>query len=525
MEFFIQITNYSVPSNEDENAIYTIQITYKNSKTPKTWEITRNYKSFENLHKIFIKKYHKTPYLPCRLLLQLREQEKKARAKLMETYLNICIKRQEMLNSLELRLFLKIGENIGIFLNSPVLVKKVFFEIFPVAVFFFREKRELVVLGSETFEDGKGFKKIFESFSGFFGKKKSFLGSLFLMREKFKGGNDFRVEGKIDFEVLPTFLTADENTGVISVGFKTGKIELFEIKKNTFEKIFFFDSHQTQIKNMIIIEKNLILSSCAQNSLNINEFSKNTKTGFSKKITILKNLITTFFLIKKRKLLFLGDEKGNMHVYKILPKSENYLKLLFTQNLKQKKIINFFISKNEKYLYVSFSDKTIIVYDVGEDFSNKPSFVNIWENDFLNKKCFLSIFEKCFFNSFKNGIMAFCDSEKPENVFFHFLHDGEIFDFFVCQEKKVIFSVGKDCFLRISLFFELLNVEEFPKKRFVKEFNEDTEFYVLPDCENFVGNDKEKEFFVRKKVEKKEVLEKEDSESSSDEDDDLAGWA
>ena len=525
MDLHIQILTYTVPSDQDENAIYTISITYKKKKK---WQISRNYKNFEILHKIFLKKYFEIPYLPCRLLLQLREVEKRARAKLMETYLNICIKRQEMLNSLELRLFLKIGKNLGIWLNPPLEVKKVGFEAFPVNVGFFRENKDLFVLTTEKLlNEENSIKKIFSNFSNFFLKneKKKNKGTIFLLKEKFINNNDYEIKSKIYLENFPSFFIENEKMKIIVIGYKNGNLEIYELKKNNLlEKIFFLENcHNCEINNIkIILSQKIIISSDIQNSLQITEFSKNQKTGFSKKITIFKNLITTFFYVEKRELLFIGDKKGNLHIYKILSKSENYLKLIFTENLKNEEIKNFFLSKNEKYLYISFIKKNIIVYDIGENFNSKPSFVNIWENDFLNKKCFLSQKKKCFITNFENGILCFCDSEKPDNKFYHFLHNGEIFDFFYDEKNKIFFSTGKDFFLRISVFFEDLNLTNFPKKRFLKDFKEDMDFWVFPNCDDFL----EKEGVGVERVEERvKVVEGGVDEGSSSSDDDLAGWA
>jgi len=121
----VKITNFLVHNNNDVFADYEIEVRYeKEEEDPKIWRLQRGFTEFECLHSLLIKKYDKAPFLPCRVLLPLRTEERKERTRLLETYLNICLKSLEILNSLELRLFLDIEKHLSVYMNPLVCVKE-----------------------------------------------------------------------------------------------------------------------------------------------------------------------------------------------------------------------------------------------------------------------------------------------------------------------------------------------------------------------------------------------------------------
>lgn len=78
---------------------------------------------FECLHNLLVLKFDQVPFLPCRVLLALRDEERKERQKLLETYLNICVRHQEILNSLELRLFLDLENRLQVYMNPVTCIR------------------------------------------------------------------------------------------------------------------------------------------------------------------------------------------------------------------------------------------------------------------------------------------------------------------------------------------------------------------------------------------------------------------
>ena len=79
---------------------------------------------------------------------------------------------------------------------------------------------------------------------------------------------------------------------------------------------------------------------------------------------------------------------------------------------------------------------------------------------------------KCFYVNLGNGFLSFCDNEDPNNFYFSYLHYGKIFDFFVYEKDYLVFSVAEDKNLKISVFNKTLNSGEFPKKRKIRNFEE-----------------------------------------------------
>ena len=516
--FSIKIKNFEI--SEKKETIYKIQIFYNTEKIKKEWELTRSYKEILKLHNILTKKFDKTPYLPCKIIPELRQVEKEARLKLTETYLNICIRIQELLNSLELRLFFLLEENLKIFLNPLIRLKSFELdELYPINCNFWNYKRKLIVLTSEDYpnSDFQQIKNIFNSVTNFFNKKeKTVKGCIYILKEIYKNSLNFEIVSHKNLYETPTFMDSNENLEFISVGYKSGKIETYWLKQNNeFEKFNEFNLHKYPIKNLKCIENSgIIISTCQDNMININDFED--EQGFSKNITKLKFKISAFFFLKKKKLLFLGDTNGNMLIYNIKNKTET--NLFFNKKMKDSKINNFCLSKNNKYLFIGFEDCSIEVFDLNDNFNTRPIYVNSWELDFENHQTFMSYKKKCFLVNFGEGFLSFCDNEDPSNFFVEYLHNGKIFDFCLFEKDFLIFTIGADKKLKISLFADKLNTGIFPKNRPIKNFDENIELFVLPN-NMYSFNYKRAE--VKEKIKNENIIKEEDE----DDEDNLIGWA
>lgn len=521
--FSIKIKNFEIlEKTKEEETIYNIEIIYSTETVNKNWEITRNYTQILKLHNIITKKFDKAPYLPCKIIPELRKMEKNSRLKLLETYMNICIKIQEILNSLELRLFFSIEENLNIFLNPLIRLKS--FELdqsYPINCNFWNFKRTLLVLTSEDDPNSnfQQFKDIFNSVTNFFNKKeKNVKGCIYILKELYKNSLNFEIVKHKNFYETPTFMDSNENLEFICVGFKSGKIETYWLKKNNvFEKFNEFKLHKSSITNLKCIENNgIIISTCLESMININDFED--EHGFSKNITKLNFKISAFFYLKKKKLLFLGDIYGNMTVYKI--KNKNETEFLFNKKMKDSKIKNFSLTKNDKYLFIGFADSSIEVFDLSDNFKTNPVYINIWELDYENHQIFMSFKKKYFLVNFGEGYLAFCDNEDPSNFFVEYLHKGIIFDFCLFEKDFLIFSVGADKKLKISIFNDKLNSDVFPKNRGIKIFDDNIEFFALPN-ENDIINYKKKDEKNNLKENVKLIKENVDD----DEEESLIGWS
>lgn len=77
-----------------------------------------------------------------------------------------------------------------------------------------------------------------------------------------------------------------------------------------------------------------------------------------------------------------------------------------TMMLKSEKIVNLSLNKNSKFLYVSFEEGSIEIYDLGDNFSSKPLFLSIQNFDM---KLYQGVLIKSykFLFSHDNGFIAF----------------------------------------------------------------------------------------------------------------------
>lgn len=108
----ISITSFEIQHNNDTYTTYFIKIRSSDPQSPQStidWHLKRGYEDFESLHLSLLSKFDKTPYLPCKVVLALRPEEREKRKVYLQTYLRFCAKDSDILNSLEFRLFLDIG--------------------------------------------------------------------------------------------------------------------------------------------------------------------------------------------------------------------------------------------------------------------------------------------------------------------------------------------------------------------------------------------------------------------------------
>ena len=74
--------------------------------------INRSFQDFESLHLCLIKKFTTTPYLPCKVVLSLKPEEREQRKVFMQTYMRLGFKHLDIFNSFEFRSFMDIRRRL-----------------------------------------------------------------------------------------------------------------------------------------------------------------------------------------------------------------------------------------------------------------------------------------------------------------------------------------------------------------------------------------------------------------------------
>ena len=518
--FKAKIIGYNVPNNTDSNAEYTIEITTNNPKAI-IWTVQRHYLEFECLHKLLILKFDRTPYLPCRLLFQLREEEKKDRAKLMETYVNICIKCQEIFNSLEFRLFLDIEPNLNNFVNPAYLIKDICLDDnYPISCSYWPSVQLLFILtSSKVKEDNKGLTKIISGVKGWFGNKKNtIINTLYVLKETIPKSLNFEVQSKIEFSEVTTVLMSSESMKLVSVGFDTGRIISYWVKEDyQLQKYLTFDAHKNNVKiAKCLNNQGIILSTSDDNSLMICDLSD--ESGYCYEETNFSSAITAMYVYQKKNLLFVGDEKGTMFIYAAKnDKKLKRLQLLLTQALKSCAIVSFAVDAKERYIYIGYKDGSIELHETGHGFEGTPRFINIWE---LSPSLVgIKVIGNTIFVAHGKGLFTFIDMTGQYGYYSQIFHEGSITDFDVSEASKCIFTIGYDKQIRIYSYNDELYVNKFPQRRGIKSFEvNDIEQYTKP-----FGYFDEK--ITKVEATKEYVKTKHNKETEiDDEEDEMAGW-
>jgi hypothetical protein len=524
----IKITNFLVHNNNDVFADYEIEVRHEQEEDQKVWKLQRGFTEFECLHSLLIKKYDKAPFLPCRVLLPLRAEERKERTRLLETYLNICVRTLEILNSLELRLFLEIEKHLTVYINPLICVKeRALDDLVPIAMDFWPTSRLLLIATSaDPNPDASALQKVFTSFKGLFGKKQQACGKIYVMRERIKKALDFEVSQFEEFtDAYPTAMDASESLSMVSVGLSTGKIYVYHIDKMLkLTKFAVYDGHKMLTRSLCSLEgSGLLISASDDKSMFSNDLSD--EHGYFHEESSFLYPASCLMFVKKLGVLFVGDTAGNMHIYKL---SNDYkgrkFNLLITKSISNSKITSFATDAKETFIFVAYANGIVDVLETGQSFQSVPKLVAQWKLGDNVAKIYLSNKTKSFIAIHNKGLMSFCDVQNPNNFYTQIMHTERIADMAVIEQDRMIITIGEDKRLKFFVYEEKLFTDKFPEKQRIKEFIQDEIVsYIVPENNPI---DEMRQPAENKIVEQKRPVQTAppSKQTADDSDDDMVGW-
>jgi hypothetical protein len=531
--FSVKITNFLVHNNNDVFADYEIEVRYEvEEQEAKVWHLQRGFTEFECLHGLLIKKYDKAPFLPCRVILPLRNEERKERVKLLETYLSICVKAHEILNSLELRLFLEIEKHSGIFVNPLICVKEIQIDEFtPVAHSFWPSNRLIIIATSiNPNVDSTTIQKVFSTFKGLFGRSQKLYGRLQIMREKVNRGLNFEVFSSEEFaDFAPLCMSASETLSMVSVGFENGKIINYHVDKALrLTKFTIFESHKQPVRCLCSLDSaGLLMSSAEDKSMTANDLSD--EHGYFHEESNFLYPASAFMFVQKLSILFVGDTNGNMHIYKFSNEFKGRrFNLLLTRNISDSKITSFATDSKETFIFVSFADGIVQALQTGPSFEGMPKLVASWNFSECVSKIYYSNKTKTFIAIHGNGLVSFCDILNPPNFYTQILHNLRITDFTINEAERTLITISEDKRLKLYVYEENLFSDKFPEKDRIKEFDQSQiANFIVPDSLTFEESKQTIPFKATDtpKIEEKAGVRKmSNSGSEEDDNDDMIGW-
>lgn len=486
LNLFSKIKNYVVYNGSDSLADFLIDLTYQDEQTTVNWSIKRSFESFESLHGMLAQKFEKVPFLPCRLILPLSDKERIERASLMETYMNICIKTQEILNSFEFRLFIDLETNLQIYTHPPQCIFQLKQDEFtPIAVNYIPSNRTIISLTS-IYQESSNFsiKKILNKFSGFWSKDKQLVGRLFILREKIAKSLNFEPKASFDFfDDAPTTLEVSEINLQVFIGFVSGIVCLYKIEQPTKLMLLSkFECHKQPVRIMYNIDQEgFILSTSNDRTLMVNDQS--STSGFYHEETQFLHPVSAMYYNFKFNLLFLGDQSGRMHIYKRGNEfgSKKYT-LLITEKLSEFQISCIATDSRESYIYVGYDCGFIEIYETGKGFQSTPTLIKNFKIGIGLKKMKFGMKNKTLIMSHGKGMLSFCDYADSNNFFTHFCHQGSLTDFYHFEEERMIFSTGVDGFLKVFLYEDkLFSPKCAESRKLLKWRSVDVEDYIIPN--------------------------------------------
>lgn len=514
-----KIIKYESLSDKSVELEYQIEITSSLLKM-KSWSTIRNYEEFECLHKQLVKKFDRTPYLPSRILFQLKDSEKKERAKLLENYINICIKHQEILNSLEFRLFIDIEPHMANFIHPAYIIKDIGLDNnFPLKCEYWDSENLLFVITASKIpkESGK-LGKVFKSMTNWFSKDVSNKGHLYLLQERINSTLNYEPIDKLDFDDIPVTMTSSELMKQVSVGFQSGKVITYCVTdKNKLQRSIIFNSHKSCVRSVSCMEsQGILISTGDDNSLMVNDLAD--ENGYCYEEFSFNQHISAMTVYQKKNLLFLG-EQGILHIY--VGNSEKKMKklqLLLTKSLRDKPIVSISVDNKEKYINVGYKDGCLEIYEIGRGFEGMPTLIRLWELYPELQKIAVMANNSVILVGHGKGIFSFVDVKEKSNYYSQLYHNEELTDFVVSEDKNCIISLGQDKRLRIMKFFKNMFVNKYPEDRRIKSFNlKEIESLSRPAivAENKVS---------QLKIPKREVIRKDEDSDLSEDEDVLFGW-
>ena len=466
----------------------------------------------------------------------LNEHEKSEKGLMMETYVNICVKSYEILNSLEFRLFLELEMNLQIYMNPPNLLYYDKLNDFnPISVKFIPSTRIVFILTSDYDPTGKfSLKKIFGGISNFWGSSKQLTGNLYLLKEKINKSLQFETKACFDFqEDTPTVMEIVESSMNIYIGFSSGVIGAYKIEKmSQMVQLSKYDCHKQPVKLLTsLCQEGLLLSTSDDRALMVNDL--NSIHGFYQEETNFLYPLSCMNWNQKYGILFLGDISGRMHIYKQGNEFRGKkFTLVYTEKLFEDKITSIATDNNERYIFVCYYKGLVEIYETGKGFQSTPSLIkNFKIGDSINSMQFLNKSKTLIFSNDK-GCLLFCDFVDSNNFFVHLLHKDVVLSYSIAEDERLIITGSKDKYSSISFYDEkLFNSKISENRKIIRWKTVDIEDYFFPD--NFVKRRMKRE---TENLPNQRITEKKETEGKSNdpelkevktinrEDDDLIGW-
>lgn len=350
--------------------IYILEISYHLGQEMKQWKVERDYDEFQILHTILVQKFNETPYLPLKVSSFLRSEEQKERVKLMEQYLQICLRRTQIFNSLEMRLFLDLEQNLNIFLQPLLIVGD--FELddhYPIKCDFWELKKIFFVLTSSSTPEKSSQIKSF--ISNIFYRPQS-QGTLYILKEKLAHVHEYEIKLHQDLQMQPTCMETNEKMEFLAIGFADGSVETYFMNQNLKMSLICKINSAVPITDLKCLSQYAVLIQIQKNLLN---YSNIQDGNYTYTVSKFQSPITAFLWAENNDLMFLGEQKGSLHIYQY-QKEKNTFQLCITNALRDKEISSLHLSKSNQYLIVVFSEGSIEFYDLGTNFSAKPLFHN-----------------------------------------------------------------------------------------------------------------------------------------------------
>ena len=519
-----KVKNFTVHHNSDALADFSIDLTYQSPQQPITWTVLRSFESFEVLHSLLVRKFEKTPFLPCRLILPLNEKERIERALLMENYVNICIKNMEILNSLEFRLFIDLEKHVHVYSNPPTIMFETKMDEFqPIGVRFVAATRVVLVLTSSIQHiSGLSVKRLLNGISSFWANTKKVTGRLFLLKEKVSKSLNFEPKASFDFlDDTPTVMEVSETNLNIYVGFASGIVCVYQVEKLAhLVQLTRFECHKQPVRLLHNIDQEgFLLSSSDDRSLMVNELGSGT--GFYHEETQFLYPLTTMYYNNKLSVLFLGDSSGRMHVYKQGTEFRGKkFTLILTEKLADFKIISIATDPKEIYIYVGYENGMVEIYETGKGFQSVPVLIKNFKIGSQILKMRFAGRSKSLVLMHGDGQLTFCYYADSNNYFTQLAHAEKLTDFWIAEEERLLVIASNDGYVSVWYYDECLFSLKMPENRGIEKWkNVDVEDFFLPEKRRLKKRPRESN-----EVAKIPIAEKPVSQIQDIEDEDLTGW-
>ena len=177
--------------------------------------------------------------------------------------------------------------------------------------------------------------------------------------------------------------------------------------------------------------------------------------------------------------LLVACENGNLMGFSVdLSTSNRKCLLLFSIKTDQPKIVSLSHDYKEKYIFTSFSDSSIGIYENLSNFKKAPYFIDkIKFHNPVNK--ILNTFQKDnLIIGCKNTCVAFCNPQNLKSKFILHVENTELNGFLYDNKKQILWTFGNDKTLRAWEVSPVLFGKE-GSRRIITEWNKDKIFDAL----------------------------------------------